>query len=142
MFCRNCGGHLDEGDRFCKKCGAPSTAAGRCCPNCGLPLPPGCTICPRCNSQVGDGQGMPFFPPQKSRLIAGLLAIFVGGLGIHNFYLGYNDRGLLQILLTTVGSIFTCGLSAGAVAIWALVEGIMLLTGNIAVDANGIPLKD
>ena len=142
MFCRNCGGHLDEGDRFCKKCGAPSTAAGRCCPNCGLPLPPGCTICPRCNSQVGDGQGMPFFPPQKSRLIAGLLAIFVGSLGIHNFYLGSNDRGLLQILLTTVGSIFTCGLSAGAVAIWALVEGIMLLTGNIAVDANGIPLKD
>ena len=85
---------------------------------------------------------MPFFPPQKSRLIAGLLAIFVGSLGIHNFYLGYNDRGLLQILLTTVGSVFTCGLSAGAVAIWALVEGIMLLTGNIAVDANGIPLKD
>lgn len=142
MFCRNCGNPLEDGDRFCKKCGAPVSVDGRCCPNCGLPLPPGCTVCPRCNSSVGPNQGIPYYTPQKSRLIAGLLAIFVGSLGIHNFYLGYNDRALLQILLTTVGSFFTCGISAAAMAIWALVEGIMIFTGSIAVDAHGVPLKE
>ncbi len=81
MFCRNCGGHLDEGDRFCKKCGA--LRSGPLLPTAAFPS--GCTICPRCNSQVGDGQGMPFFPAEI-RIIAGLLAIFVGSLGIHTTF--------------------------------------------------------
>jgi hypothetical protein len=49
------------------------------------------------------------FNPQsepKSKLVAGLLAIFVGGLGIHNFYLGYTNRGVTQLLLSTIGSFF------------------------------------
>ena len=33
---------------------------------------------------------------------------------------------------------FTCGLSG----IWGLIEGIMILTGSINTDANGVPLKE
>lgn len=66
-------------------------------------------------------------------MTAGLLGIFLGGLGIHNFYLGYTGKAIAQIALS---------LSFGAGAIWGLIEGIMILTGTINKDANGVPLKE
>ncbi|MDD3692455.1 MAG: NINE protein [Oscillospiraceae bacterium] len=79
---------------------------------------------------------------QKSKLAAGLLGIFLGGLGIHNFYLGYQKRALIQLLVCLIGGVVTCGIAAIAMEIWGLVEGIQILTGSIAVDANNVPLKD
>lgn len=70
---------------------------------------------------------------QKSKMTAGLLGIFLGGLGVHNFYLGYTGKAIAQICLS---------LCFGAGAIWGLIEGIMILTGSINKDAKGIPLKD
>lgn len=66
-------------------------------------------------------------------MTAGLLGIFLGGLGIHNFYLGYTGKAIAQIVLS---------LCFGAGAIWGLIEGIMILTGTINKDANGVPLKE
>lgn len=82
----------------------------------------------------------PFGQPyqQKSKLAAGLLGIFLGGLGIHNFYLGYQKKGLIQLLVSTL----TCGIGAFPMSVWGLVEGIQILTGSINVDANNVPLKD
>lgn len=59
-------------------------------------------------------------PSNKDRIGCGLLAIFLGGLGIQYFYLGKVTAGILTILLT----IITCG-------IWSLVmfiQGIVMLT--------------
>ncbi len=56
----------------------------------------------------------------KSKVVAGVLAILLGGWGIHKFYLGYTKEGVIQL----IASILTCGL-AGLVA---LVEGILYLT--------------
>ena len=81
-------------------------------------------------------------PELKSRLVAALLGIFLGGLGIHRFYLGYNNIGLIQLLVCLVLAIPTCGLSCLGVGIWGLVEGIMILTGNINTDALGRPLRE
>ena len=75
---------------------------------------------------------------QKSKLVAGLLGIFLGAYGIHNFYLGNTKRALIQLLLTVL-SCFTLSVVAG---IWGLVEGIMILAGSIVTDANGVLLKD
>ena len=75
---------------------------------------------------------------QKSKMAAGLLGIFLGSLGIHNFYLGYTGKAVAQLLI----SVLSCGILALASQIWGLVEGIQILTGSIATDANGIPLKD
>lgn len=41
-----------------------------------------------------------------------------------------------------IGGIITCGLASLAMEIWGLVEGIMILTGSIAEDGKGVPLKD
>lgn len=76
---------------------------------------------------------------QKSRLAAGLLALFLGTLGIHNFYLGRTGIAVLQLLL----SVLSLGFLAGGVALWALIEAILILTGSasFATDAKGIPLR-
>ena len=75
---------------------------------------------------------------QKSKVAAGLLGIFLGALGVHNFYLGYTGKAVIQLLLT----LLSCGTLGIISEIWGLVEGIQLLTGSINTDAKGIPLKD
>ena len=72
--------------------------------------------------------------PLKSKMVAGLLGIFLGGFGVHNFYLGNTNKGIIQIVVT----ILTCGIGG----IWGLIEGIMILTGSIKTDAYGLPLID
>ncbi len=71
---------------------------------------------------------------QKSKMVAGLLGLFLGAYGIHNFYLGNTKKGIIQIVVTIV----TCGIGG----LWGFVEGIMILCGKVTVDANGVPLKD
>lgn len=74
--------------------------------------------------------------PPKQWIFALLLAFFVGPLGIHNFYLGYTGRGLIQLIL----SVIIIGLPI--TAIWALIEFIMILmrSGSYGCDASGQPL--
>ena len=112
------------------------------CPNCGLNNPDNALNCSACGAALGaqaPGAAPPVTPTaapvaQKSKLTAGLLAIFLGTLGIHNFYLGYTGKGIAQIFVT----LFTCGFGA----IWGLIEGIMILTGSINTDAEGNPLVE
>jgi TM2 domain-containing membrane protein YozV len=64
------------------------------------------------------------------------LGIFLGGLGVHRFYLGYNGIGLIQLLL----ALLSCGFGLIVTCVWGLVEGILILAGKIDRDANGQPL--
>ena len=93
---------------------------------------PGANVCTNCGFAIDN---TPNINPetQKSKMTAGLLGIFLGGLGIHNFYLGYTGKAIAQIALS---------ICFGAGAIWGLIEGIMILTGKINKDANGVPLKE
>ncbi|QDV90066.1 TM2 domain protein [Phycisphaerae bacterium RAS2] len=76
----------------------------------------------------------------KSRVVAGLLGIFLGALGIHRFYLGYTGIGLLMLLITVAGgaATFVCmpGSGCGFVALWGFIEGVLCLCGSMR-DANG-----
>lgn len=74
----------------------------------------------------------------KSKVTAGVLGIILGAFGIHNFYLGYTAKGVVQLLMT----ICSCGVLGVISAIWGFVEGVMILTGSINTDAKGLPLKD
>ena len=67
----------------------------------------------------------------KSKVAAGLLAIFLGGLGIHKFYLGFTGPGLVYLLTNTIGwvvTVFLLGLPNIALGVIALIEGIIYLT--------------
>lgn len=115
------------------------------CPNCGATLQPGQDVCVNCgkivnpNTQSQQPQQQPIVD-QKSKLVAGLLGIFLGALGVHNFYLGYTGKGIAQVLLSTIGACIIVGPAISG--IWGFVEGILILTGSIDKDVNGIPLKD
>jgi TM2 domain-containing membrane protein YozV len=75
------------------------------------------------------------YDPRKSKLVAGLLGIFLGGFGVHRFYLGYTGIGIAQIVVTLA----TCGFGA----LWGLIEGILILVGSsITTDVNGQTLKE
>lgn len=62
----------------------------------------------------------------KSKVAAGLLGIFLGGLGIHKFYLGYTTPGIILLLCGTIGWLLI--LPGMAAAIIGLIEGIIYLT--------------
>ncbi len=70
--------------------------------------------------------GLPY--SEKSKIVAGLLQLFLGGFGIGRFYLGYTGIGVAQLL--------TCG----GLGFWALIDAIMILTGSVK-DSNGLPLR-
>lgn len=74
----------------------------------------------------------------KSKLAAGLFGIFLGGLGVHNFYLGYTGKAVAQLLL----SLLSCGLLSWVSSIWGLIEGILIISGSIDKDGQGNPLRD
>lgn len=112
--CPNCGVHDGYGTNYCRACGQPAEVSAAFCPNCGAAL--------RGPNQMVESR--------KSRLAAGLLGIFLGGLGIHNFYLGYKGRGILQLALTVM--------SFGIASVWGMIEGILILCGVYRqTDANG-----
>lgn len=73
----------------------------------------------------------------KSRIAAGILGLLLGGLGIHNFYLGYTGKAVAQLLIT----VLSFGLLAFIPAIWGLIEGIMILTDKNYLDADGFQLE-
>ena len=81
---------------------------------------------------------------QKSRLGAALVALLFGGMGVHNFYLGYTNRAILQLVMFIIGFIFTLGLLSLGMWIWGFVEGIQLLTykDNYMYDGNNVILRD
>jgi TM2 domain-containing membrane protein YozV len=59
-------------------------------------------------------------PKENKKVVAGILAILIGSLGIHKFILGYQKEGIIQIII----SICTCGVGG----IIGFIEGIIYLT--------------
>ena len=66
--------------------------------------------------------------------------IFFGFLGIHNFYLGYVVKGIVKILMSTLG-IALCGMGPFISSVWGFIEGIFILCDNINYDASGRKLR-
>lgn len=92
------------------------------------PPPPGGAYTGDPSAPYGyDPMGRPY--SDKSKVVAGVLQLFLGGFGIGRFYTGHTGMAL--------GQLFTCG----GCGIWALIDGIMLLAGNDATDAQGRVLR-
>lgn len=64
----------------------------------------------------------------KDHVAAGLLAIFLGWLGIHKFYLGYNTAGFIMLGVSILGGILTLSLASWVIWVIAIIEGIMYFT--------------
>lgn len=101
------------------------------CKYCGKKLEENQDVCLNCGKLVHEQTSTS--TTGKSKIVAGVLGILLGTLGIHNFYLGYTGKALAQLLLT----VLTCGLLSPIIGIWGLIEGILILTGSINEDADG-----
>ncbi len=90
------------------------------CPHCGAQVNDGSNFCPSCGKSLNQQQqNVPVPTTDNTKLITGILAILLGGLGIHYFYLGKTQAGIIALVL----GLCTCG-------IWALIafiQGILIL---------------
>lgn len=102
-------------------------------PAYGYPQQPGQPAAPGAytgdpNAPYGyDAYGRPY--SDKSKVVAGVLSLFLGSFGVGRFYTGHTGLAL--------GQLFTCG----GCGIWSLIDGIMLLTQDGATDAQGRVLR-
>jgi len=86
---------------------------------------------PGAHGYAVDAYGRPL--SDKSKLIGGLLQIFLSPFAIGRFYLGYNNIAILQIVVTFC----TCGLGAW----WPIIDGIMIIMGKVP-DPQGRTLRE
>ena len=131
MFCKQCGKPIDDGQELCEDC--KNAANQNANMNNNMNMNNGGNY-----NNMNNNMNQSYNPQAKSKIAAGLLGIFLGALGVHNFYLGNTGKAVAQLLI----SILSCGTLSWASAIWGLVEGILILTGSINTDGNGNPLKD
>lgn len=98
------------------------------CRACGKELDPRAVICPSCGVPTGVGS-LPTAMPAgaKSWIVALLLSIFLGTLGVDRFYLGKVGTGILKLL------------TLGGFGIWWLVDVILIATDSMS-DSLGRPL--
>ena len=145
---------------FCKKCGKGIADDTKFCPACGTQL----DVVE--NSEIKSDVNV----SSKSRLAALLFGIFLGGIGVHNFYLGHTGKGIAKILMIVFGLIFyIAGIvklatdsynyySSGSIAafsglmgfglivmwipgIWAFIEWILIACGK-AKDSKDLLVKN
>lgn len=106
-YCQNCGYEVKDDDAFCPNCG--QSLNGQSAPR---------------SAKTRDANSS-----DKSALVALLLAIFVGALGVHRFYVGKIGTGVLWLL---TGGIFGIG---------ALVDIILIAVGSFT-DSDGKKLTN
>lgn len=82
-----------------------------------------------------NANGQPMMVGDKSKVVAAVLAFFLGAFGVHNFYLGKTTRAVAQLLMGTVGWILI--IPPFISGIWAFVEFILIL-----VAAPGTPYHE
>ncbi|MBY0111651.1 MAG: NINE protein [Phycisphaerales bacterium] len=101
------------------------------CKQCGNEIPDAAAICMKCGVATGGpirGVGV----GSRSRISYILLGLFLGCLGMHNFYAGYTGRGVAQILITILIGWLIIPLLI--VWIWVIVE-----VCTVTEDATGSP---
>ena len=114
---------------FCAKCGKEMTDEARFCPSCGSVISRAAQFQPRELSQSPLAA-----VKTKSRISYILLGIFLGCLGIHNFYAGYTGRAVAQLLITLLTGWLI--LPWFGVWIWCIVE-----VCTVRVDVDGVKFE-
>ena len=109
------------------------------CPNCNNPIPANANNCPGCGAPIAQQQPQQQTAQPKSRTVYGLLAFFLGGTGIHNFYAKRYVSGVIQLLLSlcyvcTGSRIEDMFILVIIMVFWVLIEMLV-----VRKDGNGVP---
>ena len=103
---------LGANQQFCRSCGQVISSLAPTCPHCGAPT---------------GIKGIPAGASPKLRLVALLLCLLVGMLGVHRFYVGKIGTGILELI------------TLGGFGIWVLIDLILIIVGAFK-DKEGRPV--
>ena len=106
---------------FCKDCGAEISDNAEICPKCGCRQKECKVVVTTFQHNVGSSN--------KSRLVAAVLCFFLGGIGVHRFYVGKIGTGILMLL------------TFGGFGVSVLIDFILICCGSFE-DEYGRPLLD
>ena len=141
MYCRTCGAEMNENQEVCLSCGVPKNIGKGFCPNCGKEVPENATICLGCGISLAaqkkeEPAAASSAAEKKDNKLGGqdktvmiILALFLGGFGIHNFMMGESKRGITRIVATLL-----CGIGW----ILALIDLIKIAMDSYVVDPNAL----
>lgn len=127
--CINCGDDVAEDADVCPRCGVNQSARlegeyrdrgenEKYCVSCGELIHKQAELCPECGvEQPSTGRER-----NSDQIVAGILAILVGGLGVHKFYQGNMRNGVLYL----------CFFWTAIPALLGLIEGILMLLADEA----------
>jgi TM2 domain-containing membrane protein YozV len=135
ITCERCGTANRDNSPNCINCGSPLSIRPdresappppvtyqKQCINCHQLINSSLMTCPYCGAnQMAGAFGTPFSTPinaQHNKLVAGLLAIFLGSFGVHKFYLGQMMAGIIYLIFCWTG----------IPGIIGIIEGIMYLS--------------
>jgi hypothetical protein len=137
MYCRNCGGEMNDNQAICLKCGVATGTGDSYCSNCGNPVAPNAAVCLSCgvaiqkpaakgsvaNGSVANGE----YLGGQDKVTMALVCFFLGGFGIHNFMMGEKKKGIIRIVLSLL-----CGIGG----ILALIDFVKILTDKYVVELS------
>ena len=113
---------MDPNQAICIKCGVKTGNGDKFCANCGKEIAPNQDVCMNCGFSVkkqgGNLNG-------QDKIVMILVALFLGGLGIHNFMMGENKKGVFRIIMSLL-----CGIGY----IFALIDLVKIATDSYIID--------
>ena len=128
MYCKNCGTELNENQAVCLNCGVKAGEGKAFCSNCGKEVAENAEVCLNCGVALKTSKATNSdYLNGKDKITIILICLFLGGIGIHNFMMGENKKGIAKIILT-----FCCGIGG----ILALVDLIRICMDNYQVDSE------
>ena len=129
MFCKNCGKEVDKNAVACMGCGCDPLKGDKFCRYCGASLNHDQVVCVKCGHAVrrqSNDASDSSRGEAKSRTTAALLAIFLGGFGAHEFYLGNSNSAIIRLVVFIVGGVLMCTPSF-ILSMIGIIEGIIYL---------------
>lgn len=129
--CQNCGAEIADDAEVCPTCGVNQGTKlegsyedrgpeEKYCVNCGELIYKQADICPECGVKQPTTGGGVGGSKDTDQVVAGVLAILVGGLGVHKFYQGNMRNGVLYL----------CFFWTAIPALLGLIEGILMLVAD------------
>lgn len=131
MYCKNCGGEMNDNQAICLKCGVATGTGNSYCANCGNPIAPNAAICLNCGvattNQASKAAGSGDFGGKDKTTMA-LICFFLGAFGVHNFMMGEKKKGIVKLVLTL------CCMGIGGIL--ALIDFIKILMDKYEVNPD------
>ncbi len=115
MYCRNCGAEMNENAVACMNCGLAKGNGANYCHTCGCETNTQAVVCVKCGVSLKNNRGifntnsgggaLGANSGEKSKILACVLAVFLGFLGAHYFYLGFKKNGIVRTVIAVLAFI-------------------------------------